>query len=374
MQSEISLTKVLALAVGCFCTASLLGAAEQIAFPESISFSVEQEIDSDIDLASWSSCGEELGCCDSPSCCSNSCGCTQSCCEKNCGLLGMGYLTYDECSKSCVLPEMLLGCFCQTKGGFDDFISPMTNPVYFEDPRQNTELRTIFLEHKVPNAAGGGNIQLYALQIRARLSDRWTLIAAKDGYVVSTNPLVDDGWSDVDIGLKYTFYRDVKNQTIISGGLVYDAPVGTPRTLMGEGDGEFHYFLSGGTEVFDCGHWISNVGGIMPVDQDFHSTFMYWSNHFDYQVRKGWYAVGEVNWFHWTEGGNDRLELTGIEGGDLFHLGSGGVGGNDFVTGAIGVKYKPNRKTEIGLAYEKPLTDREDVMENRLTFDMIFRY
>ncbi len=250
----------------------------------------------------------------------------------------------------------------------------MTNPVFFEDPRNVTELRGIFLQHKVPLTAGGGDVQLYAMQIRARLTDKLSLIAAKDGYIVSQNPLIEDGWADIDLGLKYALYRDAAAQRLLSAGVVYNMPVGTPRTLQAGGDGEFHMFLTGGAEILDCGHWLSAFGYNLPVDDDANTAFLYWSNHFDYQVRRGWYAVTEFNWFHWTQDGANRLGLTGVEGGDLFNLGSAGVNGNDIVTGAIGVKYKPNRYYEVGLAWEVPLTERRDVLDNRLTADLILRY
>ncbi len=345
--------------------------------------------DTEIGRASWSTvcsddcglgCCDEAGsccgddCCDSVGCCGSTCS-TGCCCLENCGLLGQGILTYDACSDGCPLPGLLLGkFFCKSERGFDNFVSPMTNPIFFEDPRHVTELRTIFWQHNVPEAAGGGDVNLYALQVRARLSENVSLIAAKDGYIVSTNPLIDDGWADVDVGLKFSLLRDVANQRLVSAGVVYDMPVGTPRTLQAKGDGEFHLFVTGGTEILDCGHWISAVGGIIPVDDDASSHFMYWSNHWDYQVRKGWYGVAELNWFHWTDGGDNSLGLTGVEGFDAFNLGSGGVDGNDIVTGALGAKYKPNRTTEVGFAYEVPLTERRDIIDSRLTVDLILRY
>ncbi|MEN1679924.1 MAG: hypothetical protein AAGJ46_10040 [Planctomycetota bacterium] len=316
-------------------------------------------------------CSGVAGCGDV--CCGSACGGPAPCC-KNCGLLGQGLLTYDACADGCVLPELLLGCFCTTEPGFDDFISPMTNPVFFEDPRNVTELRGIFLQHRVPQAALGGNIQLYALQIRARLTEKLSLIAAKDGFIVSENPLIQDGWADVDMGLKYALYRDAKNQRLLSGGIVYDLPVGSTRSQQARGDGEFHLFLTGGAKLGRCGHWLSAFGGLIPVDQNENSSFIYWSNHWDYQVRRGWYALMEVNWFHHVVDGGGELGLDGLEGGDLFNLGSRGVEGNDIVTGAWGVKYKPNRKTEMGIAYEVPLTERRDVLQNRLTVDLILRY
>lgn len=335
--------------------------------------------DNEIGQVSWSTaCGDGCGdvCCNTmDDCGSGCCSCANARCAKNCGLLGQGILTHNPCGEPCVLPELLFGkLFCESEDCFDDFISPMTNPIFFEDPRNVSELRAFFWQHKVPRAAGGGDINLYALQIRARLTDRLSLIAAKDGYIVSTNPLVDDGWADVDIGLKYALYRNAREQRLLSAGVVYDMPVGSPRALQAGGDGEFHLFLSGGTQLLDCGHWVSGLGGVIPVDADENSHFMYWSNHFDYQVRKGWYAVTEFNWFHWTDGGANRLGLTGVEGFDAFNLGSGGVDGNDIVTGAIGAKYKPSDKYEFGVAWEAPLTERRDVIDNRLTVDLILRY
>lgn len=327
---------------------------------------------SDCSNSCQSDCGDTLGCCNSVGQdCSSCCACD---CLPNTGLFGQGVLTYDACSDGCGLPSLLLGCFQKTEPCFDDFISPMTNPVFFEDPRNVSEIRTIFLQHRVPAAALGGDIQLYAVQLRARLTERLSLIAAKDGFIVSDNPLIRDGWADIDIGFKYALYRDAQKQRLLSAGVVYDMPVGSPRSLQAGGDGEFHLFLSGGAEICDNGHWVSGFGGILPADDDLNSSFIYWSNHFDYQFRKGWYALAEFNWYHWTDGGSDRLGLTGVEGGDLFNLGSGGVNGNDIVTGAFGVKYKPNRTTEIGIAWENPLTDRRDVLENRLTVDLILRY
>jgi hypothetical protein len=255
---------------------------------------------------------------------------------------------------------------------FDDFISPMSNPVYFEDPRTLTEARFIFLNHKVPNAAGGGDVQLYALQIRAALTDRLSLIATKDGYVVSSNPLIDDGWADVAAGLKYNLYSDPCTQQLLSAGLVYEAPAGTHDTLQGNGDGAFDFFLTGGAQICPNGHWLGAAGLVQPVNDGDESTWSYFSNHFDYYVGRGWYALMEYNWYHYLESGDNGIP--GVEGGDLFNFGSTGVAGNNIVTCAFGAKFKPDRCTEIGIAWEVPLTERRDVLENRLTFDYIRRF
>lgn len=58
----------------------------------------------------------------------------------------------------------------------------------------------------------------------------------------------------------------------------------------------------------------------------------------------------------------------------MFNFGSTGVAGNDIATGAFGAKYKPNRHVETGVAWELPLTERRDILDNRLTVDAIVRY
>ncbi|QDU89393.1 hypothetical protein Pla175_27830 [Pirellulimonas nuda] len=341
--------------------------------------------ESDAFMVDWqvapSSCGVAADCggCFGGDRCGDAIHCSSrgwgGCCPPNTGLLGCGLLTHDPCSQGCPLPGLLLGCIaCPTEPCFDNFISPMTNPVYFEDPRNVTEVRGIFLQHHVPQGAGGGDIQLYAAQVRARLSERLSLIATRDGYAVSSNPLIDDGWADIDLGFKYALFRDEENQRLLSGGFTYSLPVGSTRTLQGLGDGVFNLFLTGGAEVCDCGHYVSAFGGLIPVDGDANSSFNYWSNHLDYQFRRGWYALAEMNLYHWTGSGDGRLGLSGVEGGDLFNLGSADVAGNDIVTAAFGGKYKPNRKTEIGVAWENPVTQRRDVLQNRLTVDLILRF
>ena len=248
----------------------------------------------------------------------------------------------------------------------------MTNPVFFEDPRTLTEARIFFLHHKVPGSALSGDIQLLAMQLRAAITDRLSVVAAKDGYAWSSNPLIRDGWADVAIGLKYNLFKDVCRQQLLSAGVSYELPIGSTRTRQGTGDGEFHVYLTGGAQLCPCGHWISGFGFRLPTNSFEESQSWYWSNHFDYQVSRCWYAVAECNWFHWTESGGNGIP--GVEGGDLFNFGSTGVAGNDIVTGAFGFKFKPSGHQEFGVAWEVPLTERRDVLENRLTFDFIFRY
>lgn len=111
----------------------------------------------------WASCDD--GCCDR--------GCDDPCCDQAgccnsalCGLSAGGCL------------DRLKGCLRPSDHCFDDFISPMSNFVFFEDPRTLTELRPIFLSHQLPDSIGGGDVQLYAAEFRIALTDRLSLIAS----------------------------------------------------------------------------------------------------------------------------------------------------------------------------------------------------
>lgn len=279
------------------------------------------------------------------------------------------------CGTSCSEQDWTISLFAPSDHCFDDFISPMTNPIFFEDPRTLSEARFIYLHHKLPiGIAGGGDVDLLALQLRAALTERLSLIATKDGFIMSDNPLfTNDGWADISVGLKYNLMRDPVSGIIISGGATYEAPFGSPSALQGNGDGLFNLFLSGGARIGERGHWISTAGQTLAVDSAAESEFMYWSNHFDRRIGDSIvYGFTEFNWFNYTSSGAGGVP--GVEGGDLFNLGSTGVTGNDIVTGALGIKLKPSRHSEVGIAWEVPLTERRDVLDNRLTFDFILRY
>ena len=89
------------------------------------------------------------------------------------------------CRKKCVCQRRLLGLIAPSDPCFREFISPLTNPLFFEDPRTLTEARTIYAHQWIPAANpvfGGGQAQYVATQMRAALTKRLSLIATKDGY------------------------------------------------------------------------------------------------------------------------------------------------------------------------------------------------
>jgi len=301
-----------------------------------------------------------LGSCDAGSSCDGIGSCDSN---SQSGLIGLG------------LMPSLSGLIKPSERCYDDFISPMTNPTYFEDPRQLSEVRMIFIHHQLPVILGnsGGQIQLYAAQIRVRLTENLSLIAVKDGYIVSQSPLLDDGWADLSAGLKYSLYRDAQAGRMLSVGARFEAPTGMARTLQGNGDGVLDVFMSGGARIGQSGHWLTGSGFILPMDSQEENQIFYWSNHLDKRLgESNFYALTELNWYNYLKSGS-AFGLP-LEGGDLFNLGSVGVAGNNLVTNAYGLKYKPNRHLESGVAWEIPLTERKGILDNRLTADLILRF
>lgn len=267
---------------------------------------------------------------------------------------------------------------------FDDFISPMSNPIYFEDPRTLTELRPIFLHHALPERMGtpgidGGEIQVLAAQIRLALTERLSLIATKDGYTWAQNSgamstLLNDGWADLSLGLKYNLVRDTSAGTLASAGFTYEIPLGSEETLQSIGDGEFHLFYSIAQRLLDGdAHYMGTFGWRLPVDGNVQSESIHLSNHLDVRLTDTVYAVTEIVWWHWVDEAEAGAPL-GIAGQDFFNLSSSNINGEDLVTQSVGLKCKPNGNREYGLAFEFPLSGFEDILDYRIQADLIFRY
>lgn len=257
---------------------------------------------------------------------------------------------------------------------FDDFISPMTNPVFFEDPRTLTEMRLIFIHHQLPNAIGGHSIQAYAPQFRIALTERLSFIATKGSVIYTQSPLLESGFLDMAGGFKYNLYRDPVAGRLLSVGATLEVPSGSKKSFQGNGNGEFNFFATGGTRIGERAHWLSSTNLRQPANENAENRLWQWSNHVDYRVLRNRpvYAFTEVNWFNYAS--NGTAFPIALQGVDIFNFGAPGVKGDDIVTQAVGTKCKPRSNMEAGIAYEFPLTQTRGIFQNRLTADLIFRY
>lgn len=276
----------------------------------------------------------------------------------------------DACGESCG-GGWLSGLTLKSDRCFDGFIEPVSNPVFFEDPRSRTRLRFLFINQQIPNGSpiGGGDFQVYAAQATIALSDRLSIIAQKDGFItLQADGLPHgDGWGDLGTGLKYVLIRDPQQQFLLSAGFMFEWSNGSSEVFQGNGDGVWNFFLTTGKAFGECdqNHFIGTFGWHAPQDPSAESESIFYSLHLDRHVGKGFYGLLELNGIQYVNDG-DRLPLS-VEGGDLINLGSTDVSGNTFVSLAVGATQKINENLQVGGAWEFPITGRQDLMDNRVT-------
>lgn len=275
---------------------------------------------------------------------------------------------------------------------FDSFISPVSNFVNFEDPRATTEVRPIFMFHDIHNdflGLGGGEAYVVAVQARLALTDRFALIATKDGYVwmrpkseIPGAVTHDDGMANLAFGAKYAVLLDEALRRIVTLGLRYEVPTGDSGVLQGKvfriagvnqrGDGILNPFVSAGVGAGDF-QFLSYTGFRVPID-DVDSAFFDMSLHGNYQIGD-FFPLIELNWIHTIADGK-RLPI-GVEGFDLLNLGSRNAEGKGVVTAAVGGRWRAIQASrfdvDLGTAVEFPLTERRDLFGFRLTTDFIVR-
>lgn len=266
---------------------------------------------------------------------------------------------------------------------FDCFVSPVTNPFLFEDPRSVTELRPIFIYQKVPSAQPnfqGGNIWFLGTQARVAFTDRFSLTINKLG-ATAVNPgsaLYDDafGFSELWLGPKFTFVRNEDTGLLVAGGAIFQIPVGSAGAFQDTGALSIAPYLSAAYPFLKSriGTFtgIGNMGYSVNTN-DQRADYFYASAHVDFDVGNShrFFPLAEMNWIQYTSGGQARA-IAG-EGRDLINFG-GSTNGSNLLTGAVGARVKLTRTTEFGAAFEFPMVGNRDFFQYRFTLDFIWRY
>jgi hypothetical protein len=284
---------------------------------------------------------------------------------------------------------------------FDRFISPVTNPFLFEDPRSLTELRPIFMyqatpSHHSPHVPGepyhvgdvysGGDIDYLGLQARLALTERWSIVISEFGLVWSEphngvgapdfHP--GTGLAELRIGPKYTFLRNESCGTIGAVGLNFDVPWGDHRVHQDTGSLTLEPYVSFaqkfGASSFGTFHGMATAGYNAAMDNK-RSDNLFISLHLDYDVGNlnKVFPFIETHWFYYTV--NGKAQNLDFEGTDLFNFGSQHVSGRNEFDLAFGARYKFTECLQLGLGAQVPVTTHRHVLdEYRITFDVIFRY
>lgn len=252
-------------------------------------------------------------------------------------------------------------------------VAPISDPYFHEDSFVTTDVRTWMVYHSFADniALNGGDAEVYAAQLRVAITDRFQLVAYKDGYThLSSGLIKDSGWNDLAAGLKYAVIQDWKNDFHLSVGAGYQFAIGDPSVLQNDQEARGWISVNKG---FDKLHLGATANLFLPTggeDSLGNSKRISLHAHADYYLCKYLSPVLELNFYKSIDDG-DNAPLP-FSGADIADLG----GGQDLLTGAVGLEVRPLGTQDLGIraAYETDLTDGESVYGFRWTFSLIYRF
>ncbi len=268
---------------------------------------------------------------------------------------------------------------------FDGFISPVTNPFLFEDPRSLTEVRPIFMYQQIPGSQpdlNGGNIWFFGTQARVAFTDRLSFVINKLGGI-SVNPgsgsqfSGQTGFAELWLGPKYTIMRNPDRCSLLAAGLQFQIPTGNSGTFQDTGSLSLMPYATYAKNFFPDWHIGSlntmiGTGYSISVNNQ-RSDYYYLSAHLDLDVGNThkFYPLMEMNWLIYTS--NGTTVPIGSEGRDLINFG-GRRKGRGCSPGRSVRRYKISESAQIGAAFELPIAGPRDIFQYRFTLDFILRY
>ncbi len=265
----------------------------------------------------------------------------------------------------------------------------MANPIYFEDPRVDSEIHPIFMQHWLPSTfhySGGtvplgGSVRVYAVQLRAALTERLGLIATKDGYIeFKPNGALAShhgyGFADLALGLKYVLVDDAAKQLIITPGLTITVPTGSHAVFQGNNAGEWNLFVSA-AKGFNHFHVVGNLGFRIPNNFDDQTAQAHYSLQLDYRTCSYFTPFVAMNGYTMLSNGKNKLLGSvplNTEMYDLINFGSTDVAGRTQIVLGGGFRSQLTKKVDVGVAYEAGITSPKDIFDSPLTVDMILPF
>jgi hypothetical protein len=306
-----------------------------------------------------------------------------------------------ECDK--LLPDFN----CDRSGRFDGFEMPIVQPYLFEDPFITTGAYPYYLWHQFPKSSPleGGEVHVLAAQLRIAVTDRFAIIATKDGYMWSRpdNPLLEEtgGFMNLGFGVKYAIHQDRDAGRIVSLALKYEAPSGNDDVFQGEGDGMLMPSITGAVRLGELAVQ-GDLGGIWAIDHS-QSSSIYYHLYFGYPIGERITPFLQFSGMHWVDAGDGTQEIelselgespppTGLgvpavpigavealygqrfEGADVVNLGAFGVDGLDYVTIALGMHFRVTDRLTVSAAWETPITKHESITSDRITTNVAFEF
>ncbi len=280
---------------------------------------------------------------------------------------------------------------------FERAIRPITNPALFDLAVPRSQLHPFFMYQSFPKsidtAIGSvpvdGDLQVYALQLEYAFTDRFSLVALKDGYI-DLNPdevlSEETGFANLAAGFKWAFYYNPEDQLAMSLMTQVEVPTGNSDVFQGTGDGALIPSLNL-LKLHDRLQFAGTLGLHLPFDSDEESTTLYSSAHVSYALTERIFPLVELNYFRVLDEGDGGRRFNShvggavpavaeFEGGDLINLGASNADANrDLVTLGMGLRFRANEHVDFGAAYEIPLTGKsENLMGSRITLDLVYRF
>jgi hypothetical protein len=300
------------------------------------------------------------------------------------------------------LPDFL--CDSEREARPPGHVNPMSMPFLFEDPYIATDINLVGIYHNYPSDSlmDGGEAGVVALQARLAITDRLAFIATKDGYMINRpdNGALNnrEGFMDITVGFKYAVVDDREAGLIVTPSLRYEIPLGNDQVFQGFGDGVLipAFTMGYGPENI---HLIAGLGMQIAMDDDKNSTSFFYNIHLDQAfevdfIKGADFIVPfiELNGTSYVASGDGSNKIVlasgkaplkvvqqivfdaGItrdrrgEGIDVANLGSTGMSGETIITMAWGVRVPFRNGFSTGVSYERVLSQRQDLFEQRWTW------
>lgn len=267
------------------------------------------------------------------------------------------------------------GTAAQADDWKDKTIAPVSNPVFFEDPHIRSELRPLFAQHYIDEGfiTGGGEVRLYAVQLRWAITERLAFIATKDGFIQFEPDAgnSEDGWADIAGGFKYALIDKRDAEFILTPGFTFEVPTGNERVFQGNGKGEWNVFVST-AKGFGNLHLTANAGARIPNNMKQETAQLHYSGQVDYYTCQWFIPFVVANGFTVLSEG-EALPLDS-EGYDLINFGSSNAKGDTFATIGAGFRSKLTKSLEVGFAYDKAFINPKGLFDDRFTVDFIIHF
>jgi len=251
-------------------------------------------------------------------------------------------------------------------------VHPISAPYYNEDAFVTSDLRLWYVNHQFPGNSllAGADASVYALQIRAALTESLQLVAYKDGYVDISDPVDESGMNDLAAGLKWAFLQDWERDMHAAVGIGYELATGDEEVLQDDEEVRAWVSYNNGLDRWHFGANVNFTWAVGDEDALGDSDRLSWHLHADYFVNPVFSPVIEVNGYSTlSEGDNQPLPFSGVDVANL-----GGGDGEDVVTGVVGAEFRPADGFGLRVGYESPLTDNEDLFGYRWTLSAVWGF